>query len=354
MVEERMGGPTPAPRAPGSFKRRAVSSEAMVETRPLFASGDLPLLVEAQIAGLDLPAWAAERREALAEQLLRHGGLLFRGFEVGQPDQLERFIHALAGDALEYRERSSPRSAVEGRIYTSTDYPPHLPIFLHHENSYQNSWPLKIFFLCHTPPGAGGETPIADGRRVLAAMDPAVRERFVARGWMVVRNFGDGFGLDWRTVFQTDDQAAVEEHCRSGGMEFEWKPGGRLRTRAVRPAVARHPQSGELLWFNHAAFFHVSTLAPEIRDALLAEFPENELPANTYYGDGGPIEPETLDHLRDLYGRETVSFPWCQGDVLLLDNMMVAHGRAPYSGARRILVGMAEPIARNGERRAGG
>ena len=29
---------------------------------------------------------------------------------------------------------------------------------------------------------------------------------------MYVRNFGDGFGLDWRTVFQTDDRAAVEAH----------------------------------------------------------------------------------------------------------------------------------------------
>jgi alpha-ketoglutarate-dependent taurine dioxygenase len=172
-----------------------------------------------------------------------------------------------------------------------------------------------------------------------------VRDRFIAKGWMYVRNFGDGLGLDWQTVFQTTDRSAVEAHCRKSGIEVEWKPGNRLRTRAVRPAVARHPKTGETLWFNHATFFHVTTLEPDVRQALTAEMADEDLPANTYYGDGQPIEPEVLDHLRALYHRETVSFPWQKGDLLLLDNMMVAHGRAPYSGDRKILVGMAEPIA---------
>jgi hypothetical protein len=76
---------------------------------------------------------------------------------------------------------------------------------------------------------------------------------------------------------------------------------------------------------------------------MVAEFSDGDLPANTYYGDGSPIEPEVLDHLRAAYHAETVSFPWQQGDLLMLDNMLVAHGRAPYAGARQILVGMSEP-----------
>jgi alpha-ketoglutarate-dependent taurine dioxygenase len=337
-----------SPRPPSSVRRRAVevSLEGMVECRPLRESGTLPLLIRPRVPGLDLAAWAASQRAFVEENLLRHGGLLFRDFAVEQAAQLERFIHAVSGDALEYRERSSPRSTVEGRIYTSTDYPASHPIFLHNENSYQSVWPLRIFFCCQQPATAGGETPIADCRRVFAAIDPRVRDRFVEKGWMYVRNFGDGFGLDWRTVFQTADESVVEEHCRKSGIEVEWKPGGRLRTRAVRPAVTAHPKTGESLWFNHATFFHVSTLEPDIREALVAELAEDELPANTYYGDGSVIEPETLDHLRSLYHRETVRFTWEKGDVLLLDNMMVAHGRAPYVGDRKILVGMSEPVSR--------
>jgi alpha-ketoglutarate-dependent taurine dioxygenase len=350
-MDENPTSAPPAPPAPAGLagsRRRAVnvSSTSLVETGPLLPGSTLPLLVQPRLRGVDLPAWAAAQRATIEEDLLRHGGILFRGFGIDSAAQLEDVVRGVSGEALEYRERSSPRSAVAGRIYTSTDYPPDYPIFLHNENSYQSVWPLKIFFCCQQPSATGGETPIADCRQVFAGIEPAVRERFARRGWMVVRNFGDGFGLDWRTVFQTSDKTAVEEHCRKHGIETEWKPGERLRTRAVRPAVTRHPVTGERLWFNHATFFHVSTLEPSIREGLLAEFAEDELPSNTYYGDGSPIEPEVLEQLRALYHQHTVRFEWQKGDVLLLDNMMVAHGRAPYSGERKILVAMSQPITR--------
>src|SRR6185295_17261052 len=108
-------------------------------------------------------------------------------------------------------------------------------------------------------------------------------------------------------------------HCRHNGIEFEWKPGDRLRTRARRNAVAKHPETGEMIWFNHATFFHVSTLPELIREALLMQFAGDDLPANSYYGDGSSIEPEVLDHLRACYEAETVRFPWEKNDLLLLD-----------------------------------
>jgi alpha-ketoglutarate-dependent taurine dioxygenase len=333
----------------GGIKRRAVSvsAEALVEMRPLFAAGELPLLVEPAVEGVSLPSWAAAHRELLEEKVRRHGGILFRGFGITEPEGLEQFIRAVSGESLEYRERSSPRHAVSGNIYTSTDYPPSHPIFLHNENSYQSQWPLRIFFLCRQAAATGGETPICDCRKVYELIAPEIRERFARHGWMYVRNFGDGFGLDWQTVFQTDDRTQVEEHCRRHGIAVEWKEGGRLRTRAVRPAVARHPRSGELVWFNHATFFHVSTLEPDIRAGLLAEFAPGDLPTNTYYADGGEIEAEVMAHLREAYQRATVRFPWQRGDLLMLDNMLAAHGRASYSGARQVLVGMAEAVGRD-------
>lgn len=174
-----------------------------------------------------------------------------------------------------------------------------------------------------------------------------MRERFAEKGWMYVRNYGDGFGLDWQTAFQTDDRAAVEEHCRRNRIAVEWRDGGRLRTRAVLPATIEHPRTGEVVWFNHATFFHVSTLEAALRDGLLAGFEDDSgLPTNTYYGDGSPIEPETLAALREAYRRETVNFPWQRGDILMLDNILAAHGRAPYEGERRILVGMTELMNR--------
>lgn len=339
--------PSAPPRSLGAIKRRAVtvSSESLVRFRTLPA-GDLPLVVEPAIPGVDVMAWAASHREHLEEKLRQHGGILFRGFGLEGPEDLEAFIRAVSGESLEYRERSSPRTAVKGNIYTSTDYPADQPIFLHNENSYQKEWPRKIFFLCRTAPGTGGETPIADVRKVLARIDPEIRDRFARRGWMYVRNFGDGFGLSWQTVFQTTDKEAIGRHCQDKGIDAEWKDGDRLRTRAVRTALARHPLTGELVWFNHATFFHVSTLSPAIREPLLRDFGTDDLPNNTYYGDGSPIEPEVVDHLRRAYLDEMAAFPWEEGDVLLIDNMLTAHARNPFTGPRKIAVAMADPHVR--------
>lgn len=318
----------------------------LITAGSLPGGGALPLVIRPAVEEANLTQWAWANRCFLDSQLLRHGGILFRGFRIASPAEFEQFVRAAAGELLEYRERSSPRTQVGGNVYTSTDYPAGKSIHLHNENSYQDTWPARIFFYCATAAREGGETPIADCRKVLARLSPATRERFARRKWMYVRNYGDGFGLPWQAVFQTEDPARVERHCREHDIEVEWKEGGRLRTRAVRPAISRHPRTGELTWFNHAAFFHVTSLDEGMREALLEVFAEDDLPSNTFYGDGSPIEPEVLEEVRDAYRRETVVFPWQEGDVLMLDNMLVAHARRPFAGPRKVLVGMAQPVSR--------
>ncbi len=318
----------------------------MVTTKgPLREGCSLPLAITPGPGERNLAAYAGASGDAIAEDLLASGAVLFRGFDVDTVDRFNAVVTALSGDPLEYRERSSPRSRVEGNVYTSTDYPPRYEIFQHNESSYSSTWPLKLYFYCETPAEEGGETPIADGRRIFQRVDPDVRERFRDLGVMYVRNFGQGLGLSWSTVFQTEDRDEVERYCEAAGIEVEWTARGGLRTRHVRPAIACHPVTGEELWFNHGTFFNVRTLEPTIRDVLRASFAADELPSNTFYGDGSPIGDDVLDHLQECYRAETIAFPWQRGDVMLLDNMLTTHGRAPYRGRRRTLVAMAELIA---------
>jgi alpha-ketoglutarate-dependent taurine dioxygenase len=341
MTKERTG--IPDLKVPGSIKRKAIGTgqENLVKIEQLYPEVSLPLLIQPAIGGVDLISWSAANRELIEQYLLKHGAILFRNFALNTPDEFERFITSVSGELLEYHERSSPRSQISGNIYTSTDYPSDQSIFLHNENSYQRAWPLRIFFFCKMAALQGGETPLADVRKIYGRITPEVRERFRHKQVMYVRNFGDGFGLSWQTVFQTTDKRKVEVYCREAGIEYEWKDETRLRTRRVGQAIAYHPYTHEALWFNHATFFHVTTLEPKIRDALLAQFPVEDLPSNSYYGDGSPIETAVLDELRQAYLQETITFPWQKGDILMVDNMLAAHGRAPFVGPRQILTGMA-------------
>lgn len=287
--------------------------------------------------------WVTEHRSVFEQQLDHYGAVLFRGFPVDSVDEFHRFAAAIAGELLEYKERSSPRHEEGDRVYTSTDYPPDQRIFLHNEHSYARRFPRKLFFCCLTPAEKGGQTPLADVRKVFARIDPEIRRRFAEKKWMLTRNFGSGFGLSWSTTFQTSDRAQVEAYCARTGISWSWKADGGLCTRQVRPAIFKHPSTREDVWFNHATFFHISTLPPAIAKMLLSGFGEEDLPNNTFYGDGSPIEPETMNALRAAYDAETVSFDWERGDVLVVDNMLVAHGRASFAGKRRVLVAMADP-----------
>ncbi|HEY0636290.1 MAG TPA: TauD/TfdA family dioxygenase [Pseudonocardiaceae bacterium] len=307
-------------------------------------TGMLPALVERRPGEpADPVARVGAAREELRAALTERGALLLRGFDVGGVDGFERVVRALSGAPLAYAERSSPRSTIKGRVYTSTDYPPAEEIFLHNENSYQATWPLTLYFHCVEPPHTLGATPLADVRALHAAIDPAVREEFAVRRWMVVRNFHPGFGTAWQEAFGTTDRGLVEEYCAERGIGVEWRPSGGLRTTAVRDAVHRHPVTGDAVWFNHATFFHVTTLAPDVRDGMRGLFADADLPTNTYYGDGEPVPDEVMDHLRAAYRATSTRFDYRRDDVLVVDNMRTAHGREPFTGPRRIAVAMAEP-----------
>jgi alpha-ketoglutarate-dependent taurine dioxygenase len=319
-----------------------LAREELMATSYLNPGQPLPLVMQPRTDNLDLPEWAANNRSYLEQALGEHGAILFHGFNVRSVPDFERFVRAASEGVLEYNERSSPRSQISGHIYTSTDYPADHSIFLHNEQSYNLVFPIKIFFFCVQAPERGGATPIADTRRVFGRIDNEIRERLLERKYLYVRNFGDGFGLSWQEAFRTTQRAEVQEYCRCNLIEYEWKTGNRLKTKQLRDIATRHPKTGEWVWFNHLTFFHVSTLDRRIREEITDAFAEEDLPNNTYYGDGCRIEPEVLDHLRDAYESEKVRFDWETGDILMIDNMLVAHGREPYAGERRIAVGMAE------------
>lgn len=305
------------------------------------AEPQLPLVVEAE-ATTDLVNLIERERAELRSALDTHGALLFRGFEVGGVNGLQSTVAALSGATLTYSEASSPRTAIEGNVYTSTDHPAEEEIFLHNECSYQDSWPMTLYFYCLQPPLTLGSTPLADTRRLQEAIDPSVREEFARRKWSLVRNYHPNFGIPWREVFRAENRADVEAYCRAHGLTAQWQGDDGLRTRAVRDALHRHPRTGDLVWFNHITFFHVTTLPEDVQEGLLALFGEDGLPTNTYYGDGGRIPDDVMDHLRQCYRAAQVRFDWQQDDVLVVDNMLASHAREPYTGPRRIAVAMAE------------
>lgn len=306
--------------------------------------GGLPTLITPAADGVDVIEWLRRERERFDALLLEHRALLFRGFGV-DASSFQQFVAASSdGEPLGYVDRTTPRETRGDKIYTSTVHPPDQRIGLHNEGTYWQRWATKLYFGCAIASETGGQTPIADVRNVYRRIDPEIRRRFAAHGFMLVRNYNDGLGLRWQDVFQTEERDTVEAHCHAENIAFEWKDDDRLRTYSVRPAIRRHPVSNEPVWFNHAAFFHPSSLPPNLREMLVEQLGADGLPFETRYGNGEPIEDEIAAALRAAYEAERKMFNWKVGDVMVLDNMSVAHAREPYTGPREVLVAMSEAV----------
>ena len=331
----------------GRAKRKSISNSTRdwVEVRPLSDERPNPVLITPKLDEFDLHEWLTKNRDYVRQLWDEKGSLLFRGFDLGGTAGFAKFVKIFAeGGSLPYVDRSTPRKEYGKNIYCTTIYPEENSIRLHNEGSYWLVHPGVAFFGCITAPPVGGATPTGDVGLVYEAIDPAIREEFERRDWMLQRNYNAGLSLPWQEVFQTEDKAQVETYCAENRIKLEWKDGDGLRTQQVRPAVMIHPRSGVPLWHNHAAFFHISSQEESMRAALTADFAHDELPYNTYYGDGGEIPDDVIAHIHEAYESALVRFQWQEGDLHLVDNLRIAHGRDPYQGDRLILVSLNEPF----------
>lgn len=322
---------------------RETTPSSTIVFKPLDKTQQLPLLIEPV---LHQGSWQASGHDiihVIEQNLDIFGGVLLRGFS-GTTDQgFKEFARSFGYDLLSYDYASTPRTEVDGGVYTSTEYPAHQVIPLHNEQAYTLQWPMKIWFCCVTASPEGGETPIADSRQVYQKISLDVRTRFEEKQLMYVRNYGNGLDLPWEKAFGTDNKEDVEAFCMSNAISFEWKDDGELRTKQICPATAQHPRTREHVWFNQAHLFHISNLDPQLKETLISIVGEENLPRNVYHGDGSAIAESDLQHIRDVLEDCQIKFAWQEGDILMLDNMLAAHGRSAFSGERKVVVAMAQP-----------
>jgi len=290
-----------------------------------------------------LIAWLKDAHAEWSDLLLGKGSILFRGFDVRGTADLERIIRAIGPRPLGYVGGNSPRTRVSDKVYTSTEYPADQRITLHNELSYAQSWPMRIVFCCETPAASGGETPIADSRVAMRLLPKALVERFEAKGLIYLQTLhgGTGIGRSWQASFETTDRSVVEQLLSRNGVEFEWTKLDSLKIRYHRKATEVHPVTGQILWFNQADQWHPSNLDAETRRMMEMVVAAEDFPHNVTFGDGGSIPEEDIATIRDTLWENAVVSPWQRHDVLLLDNMLVAHGRRPYKGQRKVYVAMA-------------
>ncbi|MEH1014329.1 TauD/TfdA family dioxygenase [Micromonospora sp. CPCC 206060] len=282
------------------------------------------------LAGLDLTALLTAEK-----------ALVFRGFGV-RPETLDPVMDLLLPRRLAYVHGNSPRTKVGRNVYTSTEYPARYTISMHNELSYAALWPARLLFFCQIAAETGGATPVVDAELWLDSLDPQLRADF-AGGLRYQQNLHDGMGLgkSWRETFETESRDEVEAFLADSGADWQWTVDG-LRVSQLRPATTRHPVTGAEVWFNQADQWHPAGLDDEIAKVMTQVMAQDELPQSVTFADGSPIPDEYITQIRDRGLAAAIDVDWRVGDLLLIDNVLTAHGRRPYTGDRRILVAMSD------------
>ncbi|MES2249456.1 MAG: amino acid adenylation domain-containing protein [Pseudomonadota bacterium] len=334
------------PAAPAATAGVAEASRPQVKTSFLSDARQFPLVVEPASAGFDALAWVRENRGFVDDALARHGGLLFRNFGLETPQDFEAFAENVEPE-LYGSYGDLPKKEGGRRTYRSTPYPERQMILYHNESSHMDRWPRKQWFYCELPSRVGGATPIVDCREMLRRLPAEIVDAFERKALTYVRTFTPHLDVSWRDFFKTDQRAEVEARLASGGIEWRWLDEDTLQTRTHCPAVMKHPLTGERVFFNQVQLHHPACLEADVREDLLALVGAERMPRHVCYGDGTPIDDETMAIVGRAYEECAVRFDWRKGDVVMLDNMLAAHARDPYEGPRKIVVAMGAMFERS-------
>ncbi|MEM8772242.1 MAG: TauD/TfdA family dioxygenase [Pseudomonadota bacterium] len=288
----------------------------------------------------DLARLFADQRGDIERTLDATGAVLFRGFSLSTAEDFDRAVGAWGETNFSYDRSLSNavRVNVTPRVFTANEAPPETSIYLHHEMAQTPLYPSRLFFFCETAPVSGGATPLCRSDIVLQRLEeeaPEIVDFFRRKGVRYSNTLpaendaSSGQGRGWKSMLGVDDKAGAEARLVALGYDWRWLPGDVLRvTSPILPAV-RDLADGRAVFFNQLIAAYRGW-----RDG------RNDPTKSITFGDGAPVEPEHMSAAIRIADELTFDLNWRAGDVALIDNFLVMHGRRPFAGKRRVLASL--------------
>lgn len=322
-------------------------------------SGAQITLDEAAKAVRDLSA-----RGITTELMNKHGALILRGVNDASAHAFSVLVHAAeegrGHKPYDQLGLAGSRTVHDKEVFSASESPQHLWIYQHNEYSRYTKFPSNIHFFCHVAAEEGGESPFAHSAELFDRVNEELPEftKEVSEKGLISPDVyrapgkeGKNFIFTWagplafgRDIKEGDDMATKKAKAEIQAARltphFWWLDDDQLEVHQHVPAIRRHPTTGRPVWFNSLAGRYGTakdrgaTDPPYIGDDGMA-FP----PAT--YRDGTPIPKKYLHRMWEISNEIAVLVKTQPGDLALVDNYQVSHGRAPWvKGDRKILVSM--------------
>ena len=304
---------------------------------PFLYQGDAaPLLAKTD------PDNAYAESSQIKAQLAEEGAILFRGLGIQSAKAFDRFSYQFGYRDFSYQASLSNavRINLTPRVFTANEAPKEVEIFLHHEMAQTPLPPDKLFFCCLSASESGGATPLCRSdyvARDLREEHPALFKAFDQRGLKYTttmpadNDHASGQGRSWQSTLSVRSKAEAEARLTQMGYTFLWQQDDSLVTTTARLPATKQLPNGDVSFFNQVIAVHLGW-----RNSASGK-------PNLTFGDGSPIEQKALETIVEVASRHTVDLAWEDGDIALIDNHRMMHGRRPYGGdrPRQVIVTLA-------------
>lgn len=331
-----------------------------------------------------LSSFTKHNQDWIDDMLLRYGALLFRGFDITTAQDVEDVLLSYEEDKLSSTYRGTSPRHTQGNteyVFSAAEVPSHFPIAQHIEMSFLPAPPKKLFFgALKAPRAIGGETALADFRKVYQALPKKLRQKLQSKKLRYTRthkNVGERMTHDvaammsWSELFGTNNKTEVERLTAAENTPMRWE--GRNHDIFVSEfeteAFQLHPQTDETVWFNHAQVFHWTSFPAELfaafrrtrdlryltRAVLIGSLAlikygilRQKMALHVAFGDGTPLSVWEMHQIRKAVHQNTVYNRWEQGDIVMIDNYSTSHGRQPtYDKGRNVVVAWSEALLKS-------
>lgn len=269
-------------------------------------------------------------KEAVHSSLYQHGWCLIRGAAAS----VSEFHDVVVSMGFEPAEQYGDLPSFGHRnIFRTTPYPPDAELLFHNEAAHTPTAPRQVFFFCQHPAREGGSTPISNGVDALDRLDPKIASALMREGLIYRRRFVPGLDVAWSDFFGTSDKVEVERQCVAQGLAFAWFDGDILQTE-YKTVATGSLADGRMTMFHQIALHHPVFLPVEVREYFCSYDPSNRPPREVLLGDGSDMPDRWAQAIVDAQIDAGLFFQWRMGDILILDNGIMAHARSTYKGDR--------------------
>ena len=324
--------------------RQFFVSRLLTDFTQFMISEEFPLTIQADVLCGDLQSaanWIRANKIELLKKLEIHGALLLRGFPLHSAEDFDSCLKALNLENFTYAESLSNavRNNKTERVFTANEAPPDVEIFLHHEMAQTPIYPTKLIFFCEKASEEGGATPLCQSDKLLDLLVKNV-PTFVSdleKKGVQYKNvmpasvdLKSGQGRSWRDTLGVNSQEEAEVRLASLGYGWEWLDCQNLRVTTPVLSAIRKLANGRKVFFNQliAAYRGWKDSRNEGKNTIL-------------YGDGTNIPDAAMQVVFELSESITFDHRWREGDIVLVDNFLVMHGRRPYQGTRKVLASLS-------------